>query len=181
MKPSRLTPERKEGLRQYWQEKSLTELADFIETHYHARAKSLIPQIVAEIDTLAKESPSEAKDLAVALQHLRLMLTEDMEKHTREEEDVLFPYIRSLESGAVAGDSLRSLGRIHDEHDQIIDTLIRLKLESTLCRFPESACEHCRPLHDRLAVLLADLEEHAFLEDEILFLEALDLEKQRRQ
>ena len=180
MEANQLTPERKEALRQYWQEKSLTELMDFIVTHYHARAKNLVSQIVEEIDALAKKIPCGIKDLSFALQQLRTMLTEDMEKHTQEEEEVLFPYIRSLESGAASAGLLRSFGRIHDEHDQIIDTLVRLKLESTLCRLPESACDHCRPLHDCLAVLLADLQEHVFLEDEVLFLEALELEKHRR-
>jgi regulator of cell morphogenesis and NO signaling len=180
MNAMQLTPERKETLRQYWQEKSLSELMDFIVAHYHARAARLVSQIVAEIDILDREASCTPKDLSTALQHLRTMLTDDLAQHTREEEDLLFPYIRSLETGAGANGSLRSLGRIHDEHDQIMDSLVRLKVQSTLCRLPEEACAHCRSLHDGLAVLLVDLQEHTFLEDEVLFLEALDLEKRGR-
>jgi len=155
-------------------------LADYIEVHYHARAKALVPEIVKEIEAILNATPEDIRDAMVPLQHLRIMLTEDMEKHTREEEEVLFPYIRSLESGVTPDGTLGSIGRIHNEHDQIVDTLVRIKLKSTLCRLPESTCEYCRPLYDRLAVLLADLHEHAFLEDDILFPEALELEKERR-
>jgi iron-sulfur cluster repair protein YtfE (RIC family) len=61
-----------------------------------------------------------------------------------------------------------------------MDSLVRLKVQSTLCRLPEEACAHSRSLYDNLVVLLADLQEHTFLEDEILFLEALELEKRSR-
>lgn len=90
MNAMQLTPERKETLRQYWQEKSLSELMDFIVAHYHARAARLVSQIVAEIDTLAREASCTPKDLSTALQHLRTMLTDDLAQHTREEEELLF-------------------------------------------------------------------------------------------
>lgn len=179
MEEIELTYARKETLRSYWEGKSLTELTDFIVAHYHARAASLVPEIVEEIDAIRKEAPEDVRDVLIPLQHLRQMLTEDLARHTSEEEEKLFPYIRALESGTVAADTLHSFARIHDEHDQIIDTLVRLKVQSTLCRLPESPCKHCRPLYDRLAVLLVDLREHAFLEDEILFLDALEMEKAR--
>lgn len=176
-----LTPARKEALRALWEERSLTELADFVETHYHGRTASLVPEVVTEIDEILSTLKEDAHDVLTPLRHLRIMLTEDLVRHTWEEEETLFPYIRALESGEKGSGTLRSFARIHDEHDQIMDTLVRLKVQSTLCRLPESACDHCRPLHDRLAILLSDLQEHAFLEDELLFLEALDLEKRRSQ
>lgn len=180
MIPIELTLARKEALRKHWQTKSLTELADFIEPHYHARAREFIPVIAAEIDEICKSTPQDLQDVVIPLKHLRAMLTEDMEKHTQEEEEVLFPYVRKLEADTARGNKLRSASRIHNEHDQIIDLLVKTKLETTLCRLPDLPCAHCRPLNDRLAILLADLQEHAFLEDDILFLEALELEKHQR-
>lgn len=174
---SKLTPERESSLRDYWAGKSLTELTNFIVAHYHARSKEAIQEISEHIEAVCNAAPSEAKDVTISLKHLRGMLIEDLAKHSKNEEEVLFPYIRALEAGATSGRTLRSTEHIQDMHDQIVDTLVRVKLESTLCRLPKSSCDQCRPLYDVMAVLLADLQEHTFLEEEILFPRALHLEK----
>lgn len=172
-----LTSEHKKALRISWQDRSLTELADFIESHYHARATKMVAEIITQIDSIGRSAAKEVRDVLIPLKHLRQMLTEDLVKHTREEEEILFPYIRNLEKGGGTGDVLHSISRIHHEHDQIMDTLVRLKLESTLYRLPESPCDICQALCDSLLVFLSDLQEHTFLEDEVLFVEALELEK----
>lgn len=172
-----LSPERKELLCAYWAKRPLGELADFISMHYHGRACQMIPALQDTIEALLTALPEELLDVRLPLKHLLQLLTEDMMHHLRTEEDRVFPAIRALEAGHTPVAQIRSFGHIHDEHDQIIDTLVRLKLVSTLCRMPELGCPRCGGLQDQLAVLLTDLQEHVFLEDGILLARAIEMEQ----
>ncbi len=172
-----LPPVRREALRQEWEDRKLTDLIDRIESHYHARARAFIHAILPAIESIEKEKPASMSELVVNLKHLREMLTENFLQHLEHEEQLLFPQIRALVSAGTSQQGLKSLGRIHDEHDQITDTLIRVKVQTTLDRLRNVDDEQARTLCEQLEGFLTDLSEHVFIEDEILFVRALHLEK----
>lgn len=174
------TDGRKAELREAWADRSLSELADHIETDLHARMRSFIARIVDEIDAVLAEVGNDDPDRpTLFLANLRSMLTEDLERHAREEEEVLFPHIRALEKGESGKLMLHSMGRIQDEHDQIADTLVRLMVDTALDRLPVSLRERTEALVANLETFRADLREHVFLEEELLFAGAVELERRR--
>jgi regulator of cell morphogenesis and NO signaling len=172
-----LSATKREALRREWEHRKLADLIEHIESHYHGRARGFIDAVVPKIKAIENETPEGTGDVLVNLKHLREMLTENFLQHLDHEEEMLFPQIRALEAEGASQKGLKSLGRIHDEHDQITDTLIRLKVQTTLDRLQDVPDERAKALCSQLESFLADLTEHVFLEDEILFVGALHLEK----
>ncbi|MBN1256919.1 MAG: hemerythrin domain-containing protein [Planctomycetes bacterium] len=171
-----------------WENRSLTELVDYIENYHHDYMSEALPRFF-ELMELAKRHPdSEGSKIFKALQHFSSLLAEGYINHARREENLLFPYIREMEAYA-SGDKeqledaeaggliFKSMASIDNEHDQIIDTLTRMKAKEVVAQMPEDAPEPFGELHKIVLEIAADLKNHAQLEDKYLFPRAVELEK----
>jgi regulator of cell morphogenesis and NO signaling len=98
----------------------------------------------------------------------------EMVSHTKEEDEVIFPAIRKLESGKrmqldAAFDNLKS------EHEKAGEALARFKELTDNYTPPEWACNTFRALYEGLAQLERHTHQHIHQENNVLFPRALAL------
>lgn len=104
------------------------------------------------------------------------------------EEMVLFPYIARME-GAVTGQEMMArapfgsvqnpVSMMEHEHDSAGNALREMRQKSDGYSAPAGACVSYQTLYRALAAFEADLHQHIHLENNILFLRAVAIEKGR--
>lgn len=165
-----------------WSTATLTELADHIEQTHHAYLKRELPRLKTLVRKVA----------AVHGEHYPWMLEIDgifagfaaeLASHMMKEEQMLFPLIRSLESGDPAphadrcGPGIANPIRVMEhEHDDAGEALARMRELSAGFTPPPDACNTFRAMLDGLAELEADMHRHVHKENSILFPRALAME-----
>jgi len=154
-----------------------------VETH-HAYLQTELPALDKLIGRIAQQCPdgSILPELHRAIKHLN----RELELQMRKEETILFPAILELEATLAAGGqpdyspfgSVANLSRVTaQDHERAARTLheIRQLTDNYTC------AKDCAPgmaeLIGRLATLAADLHRHVHLENDIVFLRAVDLER----
>ena len=151
-----------------WDERPLAELADFIESHYHARLRLQLPEVV-RLATKVEERHAEKATCPRGLaDHLRA-IHENVLDHLAKEEQVLFPLIRAGR-GAQAAAPIHVMEVEHDDHRE---NLARTRSLTDGLTPPEEACPTWRALYAGLLELERELMEHIHLENNVLFRRAL--------
>jgi len=169
---------------QQWQKKSLTELIGYIIDRHHEftrRELARIEELSAKVKAVHGEKHSELVDIESTFQGLKSELT----THMLKEEQVLFPYIRTME-GALAHDKAVPqpfFGTVKNpvrmmmmEHDGAGQALSELRTLSGDYAIPSDGCASFHSLYQALRELEADLHEHIHLENNILFPQAIAME-----
>jgi regulator of cell morphogenesis and NO signaling len=144
--------------------KPVTELADFIEGHYHTRLRDELPQLIemaAKVERVHESKPSCPRGLAA---HLGMMHGAILE-HLAKEEQVLFPMIRSGYY-ARADTPIRVMEQEHEDHGRNLERLRELAHGFVP---PPEACATWKALYLRLGALSDELMEHIHLENNVLF------------
>lgn len=158
---------------------SLTDLCDHIVETHHAYLRDELPRLEAMTAKVA-EVHHGTWPWVVELAGVFRGLHEELTSHMMKEEMILFPAIRSMESGQAptgpCGHSLQGpIDVMEHEHDSAGNALARLRDLSSGYTPPEEACNTFRAMLDGLAELEADLHEHIHKENNILFPRALSL------
>ena len=168
-----------------WGMESLTALVRFIvETHhvFTLRAIVSLPPLATQVRTVhAGELPESQRVEALAYR-----LAGDLAPHMQKEEQILFPFIESLEGALETGagpagscfgsvrNPIRMMMREHDAAEAILKALRAVTRDYAL---PADASESFAGLYSGLQELEADLTEHIRLENDVLFPRALRLEE----
>ena len=118
----------KDELQRAWKDKGLSALIDYIESHYHNPLKKTIPSVVALLGKAQERLATKGREVLTPLRTLARRLTEDLENHLRDEEDCFGTRVR-----------------INDEHNQIVDHLVRVQAQDTLRRLRRICGGQCRP------------------------------------
>jgi regulator of cell morphogenesis and NO signaling len=112
-------------------------------------------------------------------------ISEDLEAHMKEEEEVLFPYIGLLEKAIasntpIANRSMRDAGHLImvEEHD-LEEHRLR-EIRTLAGRYRSAAAEGCcyEEIYRNLRLFERDLHEHIHLENNVLFPRTVKLERQ---
>ncbi|HZG71071.1 MAG TPA: hemerythrin domain-containing protein, partial [Chondromyces sp.] len=111
---------------------------------------------------------------------------EDMLLHLEKEEQVVFPYIRTIVACKKNGtalpsaiSSIRSPIQVMEEEHQIAgDELRFFRSLTNNYTLPFDACNSYKLLFDKMLAFEEDLFQHIHLENNILFPKALELEKE---
>lgn len=150
---------------------SLTELCDHIEQVHHQYLRDELPRLdfmtrkVAAVHGQDEPRLLEVRRVFEAFQS-------EMVSHTKEEDEVVFPAIRKLESGAAT-----SLGaafaKLESEHENAGAALERFKELTNNYTPPEWACNTFRAMYDALAKLEKQTHQHVHKENNVLFPRAL--------
>ena len=168
-----------------WEKEPLTELLRFIvETHhvFTREAISSLPALATKVRGRHGEAHPETRDVA-ALVH---DLSGDLAPHLQKEEQILFPYIASLDEVARLGTqpppscfgSVRNpIRMMMAEHDAAGALLRTLRDVTRGYELPADACTSFQALYAGLKGLEEDLHRHIHLENNILFPRALRLEE----
>ena len=154
---------------------SLTALCDHIQQVHHEFLREELPRL----DFMTRKVAAVHGDHEPRLLEVRQVFeafSAAMVAHTREEEELIFPAIRQLESAAEKGEGARlgvAIEKLESEHDRAGAALERFAELTDNYTPPDWACNTFRALYDRLANLERDTHQHVHKENNVLFPRAL--------
>lgn len=152
-----------------WELRSSAELVDHIIAHHHAGVRAALPELIAAARDVERTHATHAA-VPRGLTDLLEALAPELDGHMRREETMIFPVLRT---GARGGGDLdmpmRMMERDHDAHADVMERIHALTGALTP---PADASERWRALYADLAAFAADLRQHVYLENHILFARA---------
>jgi regulator of cell morphogenesis and NO signaling len=151
-----------------WENRSLSDLADHIEEHYHAALRRDVPALIMAARRVEKVHAAKPAVPAGLADHLSRFWSE-MQNHMEKEEAVLFPMLRRGALGPAVYMPVRVLQTEHEEHGH---DLARIRELTGDLEIPPHACATWTALYNGLANLEIELMQHIHLENNILFLRA---------
>jgi len=153
---------------------SLTELCDHIEQVHHGYLREELPRL----DFMTRKVAAVHGDHEPRLHEVRRVFEafqSEIVSHTKEEDEVIFPAIRKLESGKRAQLDA-AFAKLEFEHENAGAALLRLKELTDNYTPPEWACNTFRALYDGLAQLEKHTHQHIHQENNVLFPKSLTLQ-----
>lgn len=164
---------------------TLTELIAHILDKHHVYTKAEMARLEALVDKVVTAHGERHKEL-LEIRELLRRLSEDLKPHMFKEEQILFPYIVSLEQAAMHNRPapLAPFGTVNNpvrmmmmEHNEAGEMLIEMRKLSSDFAVPPDACMSYESLYRGLTALEQDLHQHIHLENNILFPRALEIEE----
>lgn len=158
-------------------------ITHIVETH-HVFTRSEMDRLQALGDKVLAAHGGNHPEL-IHLDELLTRLAADLTPHMFKEEQVLFPYIVSMENAAnqnrpapfapfgTVNNPIRMMMR---EHDAAGEIMREIRAFTSDYKVPADACISYRTLYQALENFEKDLHQHIHLENNILFPKALDLE-----
>lgn len=157
-----------------------SELAhDIVDTH-HAYMWAEMPRLTALVEKVYSVHGSRHPELE-ELKGCYLQAVAEIEPHMTEEERVVFPAISKLEKDGTApvfGSFEQPFEKLRDEHEALGRILEQMRLVTNNYAVPEDACTSYTLMLNGLEAMDLDLREHIHKENNILFPQVLELEKQ---
>ena len=164
---------------QTWMAASLTELLAHIETTHHAFLRTELPRLETLMQKVRNAHGANHPELT-EVAGLAQALCNDLIPHLMKEEQILFPFIRSMESGlpgeACFGTVQSPIRVMEAEHVEVGGLLARLRAITQDYSVPADGCATFRALYDGLKGLEEDLHLHIYLENQILHPRAVAME-----
>lgn len=139
-------------------------LIEHIRTRYHDTHRRELPDLIAlarKVEAAHATDPNTPHGLTRALE----AMIAELEPHMREEEAMVFPDLRAG-PGARAASAIPGLRAAHDGHEAALNQIAAI---THGFRLPNYACQSWRRLYEGLGKLAEDLDEHMYLENEVLF------------
>jgi regulator of cell morphogenesis and NO signaling len=167
-----------------WNEATLAELIDHIQSTHHVYTRDAIARIPGLLEKVAAKHGGNHPELR-SIQATFAGLAAELAMHLMKEEMVLFPYVIRMEEATLAGEpvlpppfgTVRNPVRMMvNEHDGAGEALRSMRTASNEYAAPAGACASFQALYAALAELEADLHRHIHLENNILFPRALEME-----
>ncbi len=164
----------------HWIHAPLKELTEYIVQKHHAytrRQLALIDDLMAKVEKRHGADHLELFHLGKVV----AVFAAELRHHTECEEANLFPYIAALGTGCLPelpapakGSLTMPVTRMMTDHDQTGDELRTLRALTKNYTPPTAACASWRGLYRAMEELEADLHRHIHLENNILFVRALE-------
>jgi regulator of cell morphogenesis and NO signaling len=161
-------------------------LADYIVHVHHHYLRHHLPEIREQIRKFAEEHVKKYPFLQ-ELEKLFVNLCQEMIPHLKQEEEVIFPYIRQISHAFESSESyarllVRTLRKpveevMNNEHVMVVGTMHRIRELTSDYTPPPNACVSHRVTFSKLKELDNDLMQHVHLENNILFPRAIQMEK----
>ena len=159
-------------------ELALPDLLNYIEATHHTFVREKAPLLVEYSQKMVRahgENHSEIKPLAGWI----AALVDDLMPHLMKEEQILFPAILGLhnqvESQTCFGHISNPINAMQYEHDDALQILEKISELTNGFQPPEHACTTWRVCYASLAEFEADLKQHIYVENNILFPQAIAL------
>lgn len=161
-------------------------LADYIEKKHHRYVEEKSLEIKPYLDKICRVHGDRHPELFEIANHFNATAGE-LAMHMKKEELVLFPFIRKMVKAKQDNTKLEAphFGTVENpiqmmmhEHTTEGERFRKIETLSTNYTPPEDACNTYRVTFALLKEFEADLHLHIYLENNILFLKAIELEKQ---
>ncbi|WP_109425580.1 hemerythrin domain-containing protein [Maritimibacter sp. 55A14] len=139
-------------------------LIEHILVRYHETHRRELPELIAlaqKVETVHANDIDAPHGLTQALE----AMIADLEDHMRNEEAVVFPALDAGMSGQVD----ESISLLRDDHAGHEAALNRIAAITHGFRLPSHACGSWIRLYAGLGKLAEDLDEHRYLENDVLF------------
>ncbi|WP_294637206.1 DUF542 domain-containing protein [uncultured Aquabacterium sp.] len=147
-----------------WARASTPALVEHILERYHARHRAVLPDLeqrAEEVEASHAAHPACPHGLA---HHLR-RIHHALNRHMRQQEDVLFPLIAE----GLASQATDALDAMRQAHRHLADLLTTLATLTDGFTPPDEAPADWRALYVGARSLKEDLMEHLYLENQVLF------------
>ncbi|MDO5607900.1 MAG: iron-sulfur cluster repair di-iron protein [Capnocytophaga sp.] len=160
-------------------------LADYIEKTHHRYVKEKTPVLLQFLDKLCRVHGDRHPELFAINDHFKASAT-DLEEHFMKEEQILFPFIRSMVEAGISGEPLarphfgtveNPVSIMMDDHDAEGERFRIIASLTDNYTPPADACNTYRVTYAMLQEFEDDLHKHIHLENNILFPKAIRLEK----
>lgn len=151
-----------------WEQRAQSELADHIESRYHAALRRDLPPLI-EAARKVERVHAQKPDVPAGLAGLLTEFFAEMQQHMMKEEKILFPMIRRSMPADMVTMPVSVMEREHDTHGEYLASIRKLTGDLVI---PAHACATWRALYDGLATVEADLMQHIHLENNVLFARA---------
>lgn len=168
-----------------WSERPLRELTGHIEKRHHAFTRAALRDITAALTNALHEAEIDADSTFVHIRRIFFDFRDELLDHMRREEELLFPYVRLIETavmddkpvptpyrGTFSSPAAHSVEE-HEHAAQQIESLQRLV--AGIARRGDAP--HVVKMQQLLAALARNLREHMHLENNVLFARAIDYER----
>lgn len=161
-------------------------LADYIVNTHHSYVNKNLPDIRAYADKVARVHGSRHPEL-LKVHELVEAINAELVSHMMKEEQILFPYIKSLAAAKKNSDSPEAshFGTVQNpirmmemEHEAVGANLEVLREITNGYELPGDACASYSLLYRMLDEFEDDLHLHIHLENNILFPKAVELERE---
>ncbi|NML22946.1 DUF542 domain-containing protein [Pseudoflavitalea sp. G-6-1-2] len=160
-------------------------LADYLVHVHHAYMKQALPSLHDHLTKFVAGHRLKYPELDELLVHF-MKLYKQMPEHLKQEEEVIFPYIKRLNRAHNGKEPYAELlvrtlrkpiaAKMEEEHQQTEQLLLNFRRLTNNYTTPEDACVSHRVSVLKLQELDQDLVQHMRLENEILFPRAIAIE-----
>jgi regulator of cell morphogenesis and NO signaling len=163
----------------------LDALIDHIVSRHHAYVRAALPTLRAHTARIAAIHGDRSPELREVARVVDL-IAGGLALHMMKEEEILFPYIRSLVEAERAGRRIPPgpFGTVYNpirmmeaEHQGTGDEMRRIRELTRNYALPDYACATYRVCFEELQDFERDLHRHVHLENNVLFPRALQLEE----
>ena len=164
-----------------------TFLTEYISNVHHSYAKKIMLTLTPAFELFVTEHLRQYPVYEEALFVFK-SLSKHLVEHIHLEESITFPYISQLENAYLRQDRVSVLlvktlrkpipAGNHLRRDEIAALLGKIKLLTNKYTAPAAACTSHNVLLSRLREFDQDLEQHTYLEDQVLFPRAISMEKE---
>lgn len=167
-----------------WTTAPLAELTKHIRERHHQYVRDSIPRLRTLLAKVREKHGSNHRELG-AIEKLFADVSRDMLMHMQKEEQILFPFIDSLERAADGGrpvevpffQTVRNpIYSMMREHDSAGELMQQIRSSSNGYKPPADACTSYQAAYQGLDEFERDLHLHVHLENNILFPRAVELE-----
>jgi regulator of cell morphogenesis and NO signaling len=163
---------------------NLAFMIDFIINVHHAYSKDMLPRLETSLisfyDGHRKKYPETEKVIDI-VQKIETTLSAEM----KQEEDILFPYIKQLEFidqrnepyGSLFVKTLsKPIHKLDKTHSSLNTNLDNLRELTQEFKFPEKACTRMQVIYNQMRELHDDVIQHKHMENSYLFPAATEIE-----
>ncbi|MEO8548480.1 MAG: iron-sulfur cluster repair di-iron protein [Kofleriaceae bacterium] len=148
-----------------WETRTQAELADHIESYYHAALRKDLPPLIDAARKVERVHADKA-GVPAGLADVLVEFFTEMQEHMRKEEAILFPMLRRGARGEGVYMPVRMMEHEHDTHRE---HLARIRALTSDLVLPPHACATWTALYHGLEHVEAELMQHIHLENNILF------------
>ena len=156
-------------------------LIDYIVKIHHKYVREKIPSLVQFVTKIKNVHGDRHPELN-EIHTLFIGSCEDLLQHLDKEEQVLFPYIKNMDSGEYSRPSFDTIQNpimmLSQEHTHEGDRFRKIRELSNDYTPPADACITYKVTFSMLEEFESDLHKHIHLENNILFAKAIELESQ---
>jgi regulator of cell morphogenesis and NO signaling len=168
-----------------WQTEPLSELIEHIKSTHHKYVREETARLTPLFEKVCSVHGKNHLEL-VTMRTTFASLAQELATHMMKEEMVLFPYVVRLEEAVTEkapvvpppfGSVRNPVAMMMHEHDGAGSALREMRLVSNGYAAPADACISYQTLYKALADFEADLHTHIYLENNILFPRAVEMER----